>query len=888
MAAVEPPTKKAKIDETAPSAAPEEQEKDASAVKGPQLKEKVTFHVEDTTMNVMNSTTSCTLMPLTDGGLQYLFAGVRASAGIKSGRYVFEVKVLEVMAPLQDPSAPQRVPQPRSQVRVGFSTASSHLFLGEGEESVCFDSEGFFTSEKKKMQASQKFATGDIVSVLLNLEPDSVNANTISLFKNGIRVAQPQPLPDSLKGQALYPAITFKNMTLHYNFGPTQLAPLPFKCHMLQAASQKDVVAKAPLPQPKDGKFEVLFPVALPDQGGFDWLDDFLSKNPQYIELSDRALVRWCELSGIFRPKGYAAASRSSNDKPEMGFGIAALDDLSVRRVLQIAAPIQKRHYVVMEVRGSLLQEMRKELIAPWSSFRRIASVVMGEPPASVKQQGQKLMLEQKQEASDLEFRAKQAHEKTKKELEKKQKQKELEKQAAFKKQQKLQEQMKKRQEFEKKKKEALAKGEPAPEEEKVEEEPVEVPQFGEPEPETMDEEPPKVELSDEEKKAWFWKNPVPDLAAYLLNTSFQKFSLPEKSEGYDEIKYVWQTEAKSKQHFKEYVQHRKLTSRVEDLQPSDWFTAKWKTWQKTLQTYHAKQNSYKAEQERKAAAQAAREAKAKAREAAKAKGEDVPMEEAAEEPADTSAKADFENLDVFGVEDVMDIGGSEPLFSVFQFEDWTLMSLRFELHLLAYAFRRDVDDPDRPSIHLEHLPFYYHKYFKKALNNKFYGVESCEELVRLVRDTVVLCPKKKVLEPLLEEDLEVPNIFVMLTEEARRDRCRKIDMGDESAKLKVALPGQAVLQSLTQTGNAAPATATPVRPATPMANAAPMMAPMKMPGMVQMQQPSQAQQMQMMQMQMQQQEAAAWNQMQMQQQGGWGWGNQGMGGFGKGWGKGW
>eukprot|EP00913_Durusdinium_trenchii_P021131 g19855.t1 len=62
---------------------------------------------------------------------------------------------------------------------------------------------------------------------------------------------------------------------------------------------------------------QVIFPVALPDEGGFDWLDQFLESNPSFTEVSDRALLKWCERSGIHRPKGYGASARSSNDKPE-------------------------------------------------------------------------------------------------------------------------------------------------------------------------------------------------------------------------------------------------------------------------------------------------------------------------------------------------------------------------------------------------------------------------------------------------------------------------------------------------------------------------------------------------------------------------------------------
>lgn len=796
---MEPPTKKAKTEETpaeVETAEAPELEADAPADKTVKLKVAPVFNVEDTTLNVMASTNGNTLMPLTDGGLQYLFAGAKANVGLKSGRYMFEVKVLETMAPLEDPTARQRVSQPRSQVRIGFATAKSALFLGETADSVCFDSEGHLIYDKKKSQVSQKFTTGDVIAVVLNLDASSANANTISLFKDGVRVSPPQPLPDSLQVEPIFPMITFKNATLHYNFGPVPITPLPFTCRMVSDAAQKDTVVKAAVKQ--NAKNEVIFPVALPDQGGFDWLDKFLDAHPHYTELSDRAILKWCELSGIFRPKGYSAQARTSNDKPEMGFGIVALDDLSVKKVLQTVAPMFKRDYVVMEMRSSLLKDERKDLTTPWAGFNKVAVVAVGEPPAAIKEYGHEIMLKTKQETLDAEYKTKFAQEKQKWQLQKQHKKMEFEKKKAMKKQQKLQEGMKKKLEYDRKKKEAEAKGETFLEEEPKDDDAVEEEEEFEEDPEPMEEDAPTAELTEEEKKLWFRKAPASDLTPYLLNTSYQKFSLPEKSEGFEEVRYEWQSDAKSKQYFKEWVQNMKLTSRIEDLQPSEWFLGKWKEWQKVLQSWHTKQTQYKAAVTKKLADAVAKEAKRKAREAAKEaaekEGKDAPMEELEEEVEEEEDKADFDNLDVFGVEDILNIGAGEPLFSAFAFEDWSMLSLRFELHLLVHAFRRDVNDPDRTSIHLEHLPFYYNKYYKKAFNSKFFGFDTYEEVLQLVRDTVLLNPKRKVLEALLPEELEANNVFVMLTEESRRERNRRVDMGDESAKLKVSLPGPSIL----------------------------------------------------------------------------------------------
>jgi len=139
-----------------------------------------------------------------------------------------------------------------------------------------------------------------------------------------------------------------------------------------------------------------------------------------------------------------------------------------------------------------------------------------------------------------------------------------------------------------------------------------------------------------EEKQQVFRKTAVPDLTPYALNTSFMKFSIPDRDDGFEEVKYEWAKSDKCcKDYLKQCVQERKLTTRIEDLQPSDWFNAKWKDWQKNLQSWHARQNTYKAEVAKKASeasAKAAKRAAAKAAHEAKQKSE-------AEKPVDEEKK---------------------------------------------------------------------------------------------------------------------------------------------------------------------------------------------------------------------------------------------------------
>merc|ERR1712157_410190 len=100
-----------------------------------------------------------------------------------------------------------------------------------------------------------------------------------------------------------------RNVTLQMNFGPVLLKALPFKCRSIQSAAQADVEV-APSSKPKSGKHEVVFPIGFPDEGTFDWVDEFCRKNPSYLEPSDRKIIEWAAKSGMWKAKG----AKDSND----------------------------------------------------------------------------------------------------------------------------------------------------------------------------------------------------------------------------------------------------------------------------------------------------------------------------------------------------------------------------------------------------------------------------------------------------------------------------------------------------------------------------------------------------------------------------------------------
>jgi len=763
--AEEPPTKEAKVEEVV------EKETDARSIKGAAVGE-IGFNTTDLTLNVIPTMGGKVLAALTEGGMQYFVAGARSNVGMKSGRYMFEVKILELLAGWN----PKGNAAARQVLRVGFSTASAPLVLGTSEEQVFFDGEGGFYVGSTKGTHSKRFFRDNIIQVLLNLDSKSPNSNTVSLFVDGVRAMQPQALPEGLVGKPLFPHISFRGVKVLTHFGPVASKELPFKCHMLGAASEADC-AKAKQVEPKDGKYEVLMPVGFPDEGTFEWLDGFLEKHPQYTELSDRKILEWAASSGLWSGKGW----KSSNDKPEFKFGAPGMDDGSIQKIINSVAGIMPRNYVVMEVKSNLVGADRQETLKRFSlpHFKKVAAVIMGTPPAEFKKVQQERILKDKQVKAETAWKMakmekKRAKDKVKQQKAFEERKKKMEEEA---KKKAAEAEAKKAAEAEAKKKAAAEKKEGDKEEEKKgdekkeeetkeekkEEEKKEEEKKDEPMEEESEEEtePPKVELTDEEKKLCFAPKRVSDLSAKEMSKYFASFSIPEKAEGFAEIKFEWQKDAAAKEYLRQKVLEKKRTCRIEDLAPSQWFNETLKAFEEKLKEWQAKQVAFKGSEAGKASA---------AKKAEKKEGEE---EEAKEEG------------DIDSVEDVADVGGGVPLFKDFGFEDWALLQLRYELFLLQAAYKKDVDDSDRPGITDAHLGFYYNRYYRKNFSPKSYGVDTNQDLAKLVKDSIAW-EADVLTSPLTCEPTDT-SFFVKATETHRRERQRRVDAGDETARLKIA-----------------------------------------------------------------------------------------------------
>lgn len=717
------------------SAELEELEGDAPDDVREKLKEDVYLDSTEATLNAIPVAEGNMLMTLTDSGMQHLLAGIRASAGMVSGRYMYEVKIVEALSP---PTGKAKSTydkgDPCQLVRVGVSTRGSSVILADGQDNVCFDSEGHFIHGRARVKVSQKFARGEIVALLVNLDDKSPNANTVSLFRDGVRVSNPQPLPDCLRGKTLFPTLTYRNVTLQVNFGPTHFTRLPFVCRLLQDIALDDV-RLAP-PPARTVRCAVVVPVGLPDTGVFDWADDFLEKNPTYVELSDRKILQWASKSGLRRDGGYEWAD--SLDQPGMGFGVPCLDDRHVCQSVLAVASTLTRNFLVLQIRSNLVEEERSKLLQRFSAddFTRIAMVMLGEPTEAYKRKVQELVLADKSTAAreypPIDFAVAST--------------------------------AKAAQTIDASCDPEMAGGEL----------PVACAEAsgGGPAAEA-------VELTEDEKKLWHRRRATPDITKAEFLPALSNFSLPTEAEGFDSVDYPWQPADRCADLLKEYVLDKKLTERIDSLRPGEWFRQEWKRWTKLLQEWRALHTQWRNPTKRKALLE---------KRNAVAKGDEG-------EAGEKVREVFVEDEDVHAVADVKDLGNGEPLFSKFEFEDWSLLSLRFELHLLLHSFRRDAGNLERTSFIESHLLFYYNRYFTKNLMLHNFAVDCTSKLFEFFEDALALDEtgqSYKVPRALLPEDTAFDK-FMKFAEEQRRDRQRRVDAGDETACLKFPRPNPPV-----------------------------------------------------------------------------------------------
>lgn len=245
-----------------------------------------------------------------------------------------------------------------------------------------------------------------------------------------------------------------------------------------------------------------------------------------------------------------------------------------------------------------------------------------------------------------------------------------------------------------------------------------------------------------------------PDVLEKVVDQKFTEYSLPGDDEGFAHIHFIWKPKDEAEKYLTQWIVDKKATRVIANLKPSDWFLERHKAWQATLDVMRRKQKDLKV--------------------SSKEKDDGVQSEGILE----ISSDEDLHKLD----------GAGAPIYALFKPEDWTLLQWRYELHLLVQAFVSDVDDAEHTGVPTEHLAHYFKVYYKRPFHPRDLNCSKISGVVELMSETFSIDDgaKRKPLLTKFARDTQIV-AFVKVVEEARRDRLRRIEAGDESARLKLA-----------------------------------------------------------------------------------------------------
>jgi ATP-dependent RNA helicase DDX1 len=147
----------------------------------------------------------CKHIPEPDNGGAGAWVGIRATHGVRQGKYAFEV----IVQP------------PAGHCRVGWSTMSAHLMLGKDGQGFGYGGTGFKSHDGSFDKYGGNFTAGDVITCYIDLSSPKMN---VAFSKNGASLGVAFEIEEELVGSVFFPAIALSNAAAaEVNFG--QCAP---------------------------------------------------------------------------------------------------------------------------------------------------------------------------------------------------------------------------------------------------------------------------------------------------------------------------------------------------------------------------------------------------------------------------------------------------------------------------------------------------------------------------------------------------------------------------------------------------------------------------------------------------------------------------------------
>uniref|UniRef100_A0A1L8DCX0 Putative heteroproteinous nuclear ribonucleoprotein u-like protein 1 n=1 Tax=Nyssomyia neivai TaxID=330878 RepID=A0A1L8DCX0_9DIPT len=179
----------------------------------PALPENPSLSWVDSDLQVkISGTDFCEARTLSDGVLGLMWAGARATHGVTKGKTFYEVQLLQKNTRINYPDETNLF-----DLRCGWSTLKTDLYLGQSEKSFAFDGEGKKVTGGTEEDFGVKFTAGDVIGVYLDMETDTCRIQfTVNGEDQGVAFEFEK---EKLGGEALFPHILTKNLTFKVNFG---------------------------------------------------------------------------------------------------------------------------------------------------------------------------------------------------------------------------------------------------------------------------------------------------------------------------------------------------------------------------------------------------------------------------------------------------------------------------------------------------------------------------------------------------------------------------------------------------------------------------------------------------------------------------------------------
>ncbi|ESP02305.1 hypothetical protein LOTGIDRAFT_138642, partial [Lottia gigantea] len=299
--------------------------------------------------------------PLSVEGFAFMWAGARAMFGIKTGKVAYEVKLLEN---LNVDHLPSEESNPHV-LRVGWSTDSTSLQLGEEPFSYGFGGTGKASTNCEFIDYGQTFTQGDVITAYLDLESEPA---IISYSKNGEDLGTCYEIEKAtLEEKAIYPHILTKNTEYECNFGKREEPFFPLKeGYMFVEAVPQEERVRGAVPPAKKEDCEMIMMVGLPGAGKTTWATKHAESNPdkKFNMLGTNNVIDKMKVMGLPRKRNYTGRWDVLID----------MATKCLNRAIEIAAR-KKRNYILDQT--NVYGSARRRKMQPFEGFQRKAVVIL-------------------------------------------------------------------------------------------------------------------------------------------------------------------------------------------------------------------------------------------------------------------------------------------------------------------------------------------------------------------------------------------------------------------------------------------------------------------------------------------------------------------------------